>query len=230
MTKAILENFKDSKVDDMLVSPNNARWLALGAAAGQILFTLAWFVLGFVSPGFTIFGTHIAPYSAITTPLSGLGLGPTAPFMNTAFVLGGLLTLAGVFGIFQSIHEMSALARRSCIALFALSPLGMVMDGIFTLESFMFHMLGFLLGVGSPVIGFMVAGLLLRRIPRWRTFGNWLFVGSPVTLILVILSLATFSQAAVIAGQGVAGLIERVLAVEVSAWFVALSWLAFRRP
>src|SRR5919108_5609226 len=99
MTKAILENFKDSKVDDMLVSPNNARWLALGAAAGQILFTLAWFVLGFVSPGFTIFGTHIAPYSAITTPLSGLGLGPTAPFMNTAFVLGGLLTLAGVFGI-----------------------------------------------------------------------------------------------------------------------------------
>ncbi len=204
-----------------------SHWLALGAAAGQTLFTLAWFILGFVSPGFTIFGTVIKPYSAITTPLSGLGLGPTAPFMNGAFILGGLLTLAGAVGIFQSIRELSAAARWTCTAVFGLSALGMAMDGIFTLESFMPHLLGFLLGSGMPVIGFVVAGLQLRRIPGWRRFGNWLLVASPLTLVLLIVAQATFSQAAIMAGTGVAGLTERVLCVELSGWWIAMSWLAF---
>jgi hypothetical protein len=30
--------------------PGATRWLALGAVAGAALFTLAWFVLGFLSP------------------------------------------------------------------------------------------------------------------------------------------------------------------------------------
>lgn len=205
------------------------RWLALGAVAGPVLFTLAWFVLGFLSPGFTIFGTLIAPYSPISQPISGLGLGPTAPFMNTAFVLNGLLLLAGVVGIFQSIREMGGIARWSCTVLLALSPLGMVVDGLFTLESFWLHMAGFLLGTGTLVLSFLVTGLFLRRVPRWRQFGNWLLLGSPLTLALLILSFATFDQAAAAAGIGVAGLTQRILVVEAHAWFVAMGWLAFRR-
>ncbi len=203
------------------------RWLALCAVAGQALFTLAWFVLGFLSPGFTIFGTRIQPYSAITTPLSGLGLGPTAPFMNAAFIAGGLLTLVGAAGIFQSIRGLSSAARWSCTVLFGLSGLGMMMDGIFTLESFMPHMLGFLLGSGMPVLGFVAAGLLLRRMPGWRTFGSWLIAAGPLTLALLIVSLATFNQAAIAAGTGLAGLTERILCVELSAWWMALGLRAF---
>ncbi len=206
-----------------------ARWLALGAVAGQLLFTLAWFVLGFVSPGFTIFGTLIQPYSPITTPLSGLGLGVTAPFMNTAFILGGLLSLVGAVGIFRSIRGLGAGTRWSCTALFGLSALGLMIDGVFTLEHFMPHMLGFLLGSGAPVVGFVVAGLALRRLPGWRTFGNWLLVAGPLTLVLLVISLATFSQAAIMAGVGIAGLTERILCVELSGWWVALGWLAFSR-
>jgi hypothetical protein len=59
-------------------------------------------------------------------------------------------------------------------------------------------------------------------------FGTWLRLGSPLTLLLV-LSQVTFDQAAIAAGQGVAGLTSRVLAVEVLAWFVAMGSLAFRR-
>src|SRR5258707_6740703 len=70
-------------------------WLALGAVVGPLLFTGAWLVLGFVSPGYTVFGVHIAPYSPITQPISGLGLGPTAMYMNAAFVLSGLILAAG---------------------------------------------------------------------------------------------------------------------------------------
>jgi hypothetical protein len=83
-------------------TPDATRWLGLGALAGPALFTLAWFVLGFLSPGYTIFGTEIASYSPIIQPISGLGLGPTAPFMNSAFVLSGILLMAGVIGVFQT--------------------------------------------------------------------------------------------------------------------------------
>jgi hypothetical protein len=205
------------------------RWLSLGAVAGPVLFTLAWLVLGFVSPGFTIFGTLVAPYSPISAGISGLGLGPTAPFMNGGFVLGGLLLVAGVVGALWSIREVGALARWGCAALLALSGVGLVVDGLFTLESFLPHLAGFLLATGVPVVSFLVTGLVLRRVPRWRRFGAWLLLGSPLTLALLVLYFLTFSPTAEGAKTGVAGLTERILAVEDLGWFAALGWLAFRR-
>jgi hypothetical protein len=101
-------------------TPRPARWLALGAVASPILFTLTWIVLGFVSPGYTLFGTRIAPYSPVSQPISGLGLGDTAPFMNGAFILGGLLLFAGVMGVFQTIGSTPRPAARRASR--ALSP------------------------------------------------------------------------------------------------------------
>src|SRR5262249_39331501 len=135
------------------------------AVAGPVLFALAWFVLGFLSPGYTAWGVRIAPYSPISQSISGLGLGVTAPFMNAAFVLCGVLLLIGVVGIFQSITAMGTAARWTCTVLLALSGLGAALDGVFTLESFFLHFLGFALACGVPVLGFLVSGLQLRRLP-----------------------------------------------------------------
>jgi hypothetical protein len=213
-----------------LATPGSARWLALGAVAGPVLFTFAWFVLGFLSPGYRLFGTLIAPYSPISQPISGLGLGPTGPFMNAAFVLGGLMLLAGVIGVFQTMTASGRPAARwACAALLALSPLGMVVAGIFTLEAVFAHLIGFLLAVATPVVNFLAAGWFLRGIPGWRRFGTWLLLGSPLTLVLVVLFFLTFDPAAAGAGVGVAGLTQRILAAEVHAWFVAMGWLAFHR-
>jgi hypothetical protein len=214
-------------------APEATRWLALSAVAGPVLFTLAWFVLGFLSPGFTIFGTEILPYSPISQPISGLGLGLTAPFMNAAFVISGILLMAGVIGVLQTptirASDRSAL-RWACAALLALSPLGLVVAGIFTLEDPFPHLIGFLLATGTPVLSFLAAGFFPRGIPRWRRSGTWLLLGSPLTLLLVVLFFLTFDQAATVAGHGVAGLTQRILALEVFAWFVAMGWRAFRRP
>jgi uncharacterized protein DUF998 len=207
-----------------------ARWLALGAVAGPVLFTLAWLVLGFLSPGFTIFGTRIAPYSPISAGISGLGLGPTAPYMNAAFVLNGVLLLVGVVAAVQCIRELRTAAAWSCTMLLGLSPLGSIMCGIFTLESPTPHYLGALLGFGFPVVSFLITGLLLRRIALWQRFGRGLLFGSPLTLVLLVLYFVTFSPTAAGAEHGVAGLTERILITEVLAWFVALGWLAFWRP
>jgi len=101
------------------------------------------------------------------------------------------------------------------------------MDGVFTWQSAIrLHLLGFSL-VLTPVLGFLVTGFFLRGVPRWRRFGSWLLLGSPLTLALAYLFFQTFSPYAP-AGTGVAGLTERVLVVEVLAWYVALGWLAFR--
>jgi hypothetical protein len=211
-------------------APSTARWLALGAVIGPLLFTLAWLVLGFVSPGYTIWDTRIAPYSPISQPISGLGMGVTGPYMNAAFVLGGLLLATGVTAIFATVTANGrATARRLSAVLLALSGLGMVIVGIFNLEAIMPHLLGVLLALGIPVLGFLVAGLFLRGVPAWRRFGNWLLLGSPLTLLLLVLFFLTFDPAASGANHGVSGLVQRVLAVEVQAWFVAMGWLAFRR-
>jgi hypothetical membrane protein len=202
--------------------------LALGAVAGPILFTLGWFVLGFVSPGYTMWGTRVAPYSAVSQPLSGLGLGPTGPFMNAIFILSGLLVVAGAVGIFRSIPELSPAARWIGAALLALPGLGSVMDGIFTLEHFFFHFVGFVLAL-TTVLGFPIIGYLLRRVPRWRRFGSWLIVAGPVTLALTVLYFATFTPTIEGIQHGVAGLTERILVVELQGWYVAIGWLAFRR-
>ena len=119
----------------------------------------------------------------------------------------------------QSIREIGAVARWSCTVLLALTALGAAMDGIFTLQSFFLHFVGYALACGTPVLSFLVTGLVLRGIPSFRRLGNWLLVASPLTLVLFILSLVTLNVTAVEAGQGVAGLTERIIIVEVVAWY-----------
>jgi len=202
--------------------------LTLGAIAGPILFTAAWLVLGVASPGYTLWEIHIAPYSAVSQPISGLGLGPTGPFMNAAFVLSGLLLLAGVIGIVRSIPELGSRTRLACAALLALSPLGCITDGTFTLESFFPHFIGYLVAIGSTVVSFLVFGLAIRRLPRWRAVGNALLIASPLTLLLLIVAQVTFDPTAAGANVGIAGITERIVVTEVFVWFAALGLSARR--
>ena len=121
--------------------------------------------------------------------------------------------------------------RVASLVLLAMSPIGLVMAGIFTLDSLVLHLTAALLLFVTPVVSFVVAGLYFRGVPGWRTFGSLLmFVGSPLTLLLWIVYSASFDVATVAAGLGYAGLTERVLTIEVHAWFIAMGWLAFRRP
>ena len=64
---------------------------AILAPLGAALFTVSWAVLSAVSPGYRLFDLVIEPYDPVSQPISGLGRGVTGPWMNTAFVVGGLL-------------------------------------------------------------------------------------------------------------------------------------------
>jgi len=222
---------KHSVIRGFLANQEIARWLALGAVVGPILLTLAWIVLGLIRPDTkNEWGVSGGITGMITQPFSGLGLGPNSSLFNAAFLLNGLLILAGVFGIFQTIEAGGRpAARKASAVLLALSGLGSVMCAVFTLESFFLHMTGFILGCGTPVLSFLATGFFLRDISRWRRFGTWLLLGSPITLILLVLFFLTFHYDTMSAGLGVAGLTERILVIEVQAWYVAMGWLAFHR-
>ena len=202
------------------------RWLTLGAVIGPILFTLAWIILGFISPGYPLWNLWIAPYSAISQPISGLGLGITAPYMNAAFILTGVLTIAGAIGIYRNISEEGATKRWRYILLLALPGLGTIMDGVFNLESMMLHNLGFLL-VLSVIVSFPIIGSQLRNIPGWQQFGRRLILGGPLTLVLAVLYFATFNPEASGAGIGIGGLTQRLLIVQIHVWYVALGSKTF---
>ena len=201
--------------------------LELGAIAGPVLLTVAWLVLGAVSPGYDVWGIHVSPYSPISQPISGLGLGPTGPFMNAAFVVSGLLIVVGVYGAFERIPEMRA--RYVFAPLLALAGLGSVIDGLFTFENFFMHFVGFVLAL-TTIVTLPVTGFFLRRTSGWRRFGTALLAAGPLTLALTVIYFATFTPTVQGIQSGIAGLTERALVLEIQAWYVALGWLAFRRP
>jgi len=210
-----------------------ARWpqkLAVGAVAGPVLFTMAWIVLGAVSPGYTVSGTWISPYSPITQPISGLGLGETGPYMNSVFILSGLLLLAGVIGVILSLPAGGRpIVRVVSLILLALSPVGLIIIGFFTLDDPVMHLFGAMLILATPVISFLVTGLQVRRLPGWHRIGTGLLMAAPLTLVLFVVYTLSFDQAMVAAGHGFAGLTQRLLFVQIFSWFVAMGWLAYRK-
>lgn len=187
-----------------------SRRLSLLTPLGAILFTVAWVVLGAVSPGYELFGHMIAPYSWISQPVSGLGLGATGPWMNAAFIGGGLLVLVGTLAATPQWWRRRA-AGRAGLVLMAFSGVGMIVCGVFTLESMMLHLTGFLLAVPLPAVGFVLAGLALRRDARGlATVG---IVGGAASMVLFGIFMATFDATGAGGNDGVAGLVQRALIV-----------------
>jgi hypothetical membrane protein len=211
--------------------PSAARTLALGTVIGPVLFTLAWLVLGFTSTGYTLFDHTFTDYSPISQPISGLGMGGTAPYMNTAFVVTGAILIVGVVGVIRATGATDRPAlRRAALVLLAGTGLGQILCGVFNLKVMFPHMLGFLLALGLPTVSFLVAGRYFRLVPGWRRFGGWLMtLGSPMTLLLLVAFFAAFQPTADGAEHGIAGLIQRAGVIHVHAWFIAMGWLAYRR-
>lgn len=188
--------------------------LALLVPAGAIVFTLAWLFLGAVSPGYELFGNVIAPYSWISQPVSGLGLGITGPWMNGAFIVGGLLVLTGILSTAAAWRRRGGLGITA-VVLMALTGVGMVLCGSFTLESMMLHLLGFLFAAPLPAIGFLFAAAALRRTDA--ALAKIALAGGVLTLVLFAVFMAIFDATGAGGNEGVAGLVQRSLIVVVLA-------------
>jgi hypothetical membrane protein len=196
----------------------------LAYVIAPIAFTLVWFVLGFVSDGYDLWDVHIAPYSAISQPISGLGMGSTAIYMNTSFVLYGLAMTWGSVAVARALPTANSRATRRTAGLLSLHGLGAIMVGLFDLESIMLHFAGFLLVV-SPILSFPLLARQLRHLPSWQTPARALHTAAALTLLLTVAYFATFDPEAAGDNTGIGGLTQRILVLQLCGWFV---WLGAR--
>lgn len=199
-----------------------ASWFALGAIADLILFTFAWIVLGILRPG----------YSQVGQQISDLSLGSKGPLMSIAFVIGGALLFVSVIGILRALRgDIGTVGRWACAVLLFLPPAGQIMDGIFSEAEATkgFHALGAALAFLSPIIGFLVAGLVIRHSPRWRRIGNRLLLAIPFYFLTVVAFFLTGPPGAKLASSGLGGLTERVMVMALLAVYAGLGLGAWRR-
>jgi hypothetical protein len=197
-----------------------SRWLSLGATAGPLLFVLCWVVLGSTRPG----------YSSVSQPISTLAVGPQGGSMRVAFLLNGLLIAVGVIAASRTFHaQLGRGAYWTCLVLLLISPLGVLWDGVFTMDHLGLHNIGVQAAVGSVILTLPLSGLILRRSPHWRRFGTLLLLVAPLTVALLIGFMTSVPLAQMATGGGHYGLWQRAVTIEVQAWYAVLGSLAFRR-
>jgi hypothetical membrane protein len=215
----------EQRGDARTIAPSDqiARWLALGGVVGPILFVAAFTVGGVVRPG----------YSPIHQAVSDLGVGSNAWLLNVSLVLLGLLLIAFAFGFERSLlPTLSQTWRWVCAALLSCTGLGFAVAGIFTEApaTVAIHwMVGMPLLILGSVVGFFLTGLALRREGRWRGWSAYSFVASLVTLVLIASMFWVFTPGTPLAPARLGGLMERVLFIEILAWYVAFGWRLFAR-
>ena len=198
-----------------------ARWLALvGGVINPIAFVLAYTVAGLLRPG----------YSPIHQAISDLGVGPNGSLMDTIAVLHALLLMAFAVGFALLMRSvLTAGWRWFGVALLVLRGLAQVTTAIYTdaPATVRIHSLATLVALLSMMGAFLVIGLGLVRTPQWRGWGTYSLVAALVTLVLVAVEFWAFTPGTPLAPARVGGLLERVLSVEMLAWYVVFGWRLF---
>lgn len=233
-----------------LSPPYYALLLSVGSHSGAVL-PISWLGLGstgpFMNAAFVLCGVLllcgiVASFQSIRQ-MSAFARWSSATFLALSplgLIVCGIIPLDSMFPYRASVMAQAYIAWGTSLP--SPSPANYHLpDTYFISRSLLqpfpspVHSLGFFLTVVTPVFSFLIAGFFLQRIPRWRRFGRSLLFGSLLTAALGILFFATFSLDRIAVGVskssllGLGGLTNRLLILEVQAWFVALGWLAFRR-
>jgi hypothetical membrane protein len=200
-----------------------ARWFALAGVVGPILYVVVFTLAGFLRPG----------YSPVRQSISTLGVGANAWLLNTDAVVFGVSLLAFAIGFFIFMQQTFPKGRRiTCLVLLILSSIGAINTGLFPASSttaVLHWALGFLLGLLSLVVVYIIAGWQWRQRSDWHGYGWYSLATAIAAVILILLSFVLLAPRSASGGPStsVGGLIERVLILVAFAWHVAIGWRLF---
>lgn len=209
-----------SPAEQRLTAPPLAvadRWLALAGIVGPVVLVATFVVLGLLRPG----------YSPVRQAVSDLGVGPNGWVLDASAVFLGVLLIAFAVGFGRTqLPVLGSRGRWLCPALLSLPGLGFITVGFFTEAppTLLEHSLASAVALLGGAAAFLGVGLELRRDRRWRRWAVYSLVASPVTFALIVVMSVAFTPGSPLAPAGVAGLAERVVIVEILAWYVAFGW------
>ena len=191
------------------------RRLALCGVLGPLVYVAAFTAAGLIRPG----------YSQVHQAVSDLGVGPNSLLLNGPGVALGLLLTAFAVAFFRSFGQaLGDPWRWICAVLLALPGLGIAWASVFTEapSTVAIHwMVGMpLLAIGS-VVGFFVTGLRLRRLAGWGGWGAYSMIAGAAALAMLGTMFALWTT-------GLGGLLERLLFLELLAWYFVFGWRLFR--
>lgn len=198
------------------------RWLALGGLIGPLVFVVAFTGAGLLRPG----------YSPIDQTVSDLGVGDNDWIVNGSVILVGLSLVGFAIAFYRAVRPWSgARITIAAAALQAAVGVSFAAAGIVP-ETNRLHYAGALLFFVSAPVGLLLAGLALRRRAVWRRWARLTLVMTLVTVILIALTFYTFSFYKTSSGPEMigqfGGLMERIVFVEILAWYAASGWRLFR--
>jgi hypothetical membrane protein len=205
------------------VTPTD-RWLALGGLLGPIVFIVTFTIAGALRPG----------YSPIDQAVSDLGVGDRAWVLNASLVFLGLSLAGFAISFYRFVRRLAGRPLRLVTAALLMAVgVGFAVAGIFPETNSLHWLVGApLTFVGAP-LGFLLAGLILRRDPGLRGWATATLLASLAVVVLTAVTFATFSSYTPSAagpemvGQS-GGLAERILFVAILAWYAAFGWHLFR--
>ncbi|MFT4199891.1 DUF998 domain-containing protein [Gordonia sp. (in: high G+C Gram-positive bacteria)] len=211
-----------SKTPQLPTTSRPLAWTPLGAVIGPLVFTGTFFVLAASWPG----------YSPVRQQISVLAAAPGGIALDIAFVVAATLMFVGLLGLSRTLlADLSPGIRVAVTVLLSIPLLGMVICGAFPFDSsasFM-HIIGANIACSFPVIGFAVSGILLWKTPDHRRLGVALVFASILTALALAayLTSAPLEDIRTVAGGGTLGRWERILVMEIFAWYVVLGLAAF---
>jgi hypothetical membrane protein len=195
----------------------------LAGMVGPVLFVLVFTAAAFLRPG----------YSALRDPVSDLGTGPSAWIQNANFFVFGLLILVFTTGFHRGMRGVMQPRRLKAVAvLLVLSGVGIMAAGVFpdnpndpTAPAGIMHWLaGFLLAFLSAIAAISIVGKQLRKTSGWRGYGRYSTVTAWTALALIPVQFLLLSPSSPLAGAQLGGLLERIFAIEVFAWYAVSGW------
>jgi ABC-type multidrug transport system permease subunit len=154
--------------------------------------------------------------------------------VDVCTVITGFVMIAMATGFFQTKRPVLSMGWRwTCAVLLALPGLGLVIAGIFTEapSTLIIHWLvGTTLGLFFPVVTFLLVGLRLSKDYEWRGYGIYSIFACLALVAAVAFMLMAFAPGFLVAGLHIAGLAERLVLVEILAWYVVVGWRLFHTP
>ncbi len=194
------------------------QWSGLGGVVGPVLFVVMFTAAGVLRPG----------YSPVHQAISDLGVRPMPWLLNVPLVVLGFLLVVLAVGFFQAMRPVMSLGWRwSCAVLLAFPGLGYATAGIFPETNPIHWMVGMSLLVVGSLVGFLLVGLQVRRIPPWRGYGIYSLLASASLAVLIVLMNLTFIPTSPLAALRLGGLAERIVFIDLLAWYVVTGWRLF---